>query len=159
MRCNMKNIVNIINFVRGVEPRPRDIDLQKPVIEQIRLLRENGLRGTFLLQYDALIDKSYLKLMDSCKDICEIGLWLEIVQPLVEKIGEPWRGRYSWDWHNDVGFLIGYEPQVRIRLIDAAMEQFKTTFGYYPESVGSWHIDAVSMKYLAEKYNVVACCI
>ncbi len=155
----MKNIVNIINFVRGIEPRPRDTDLQKPVIEQIRLMRELNLKGTFLLQYDALIDKSFLDLMDTCKDFCEIGLWLEVVQPLVEKIGEKWHGRYPWDWYNDVGFLIGYEPETRLRLIDEAMAQFKKTYGKYPDSVGSWHIDAISMKYLADKYNISACCI
>lgn len=155
----MKNIVNIINFIRAVEPRPREVDLHKPVIEQIRLMRKHNLTGTFLLQYDALIDDSYLKLMDTCKDFCEIGLWLEIVQPLVEKIGEKWCGRFPWDWYNDVGFLIGYEPEVRLRLIDEAMKCFKETFGKYPESVGSWHIDAVSMKYLSEKYNVSALCI
>lgn len=155
----MKNIVNIINFVRGIEPRPRDTDLHKPVIEQIRLMRENDLRGTFLLQYDAFIDDSFLKLMDDCKDFCEIGLWFEVVQPLVENIGEKWNGRYSWDWYNDVGFLIGYDPSVRFRLIDAAMDKFKEIFGYYPKSVGSWHIDAQSMEYLDKKYNISAMCI
>lgn len=156
----MKNIVNIINFVRAVEPRPgRNIDLQGVVKEQIRLLRQNHLRGTFLLQYDALKDNDYIELMKSCEDICEAGIWFEVVQPLVEAVGEIWRGRYSWDWYNDVGFLIGYAPEIRRKLIDEAMETFREIFGDYPESVGSWHIDAVSMAYLAEKYHVKACCI
>lgn len=61
---SMKNIVNIINFVRGIEPRPgRNIDLYQPVREQIRLMRENDLTGTFLLQYDALIDAQFRTLM------------------------------------------------------------------------------------------------
>lgn len=156
----MKNIVNIINFVRAVEPRPgRNIDLPGTVREQIRLLRQNGLRGTFLLQYDALKDDVYIELMRSCADICETGIWFEIVQPLVEAVGEVWRGRYSWDWYSNVGFLIGYEPGVRRRLIDEAMETFRGIFGRYPGSVGAWHIDAVSMAYLAEKYHIKACCI
>ncbi len=156
----MKNIVNVINFVRAVEPRPgRNIDLKEPVREQIRLLKETGLRGTFLLQYDALLDNEFVDMMKDCADFAEVGIWYEIVQPLVEKIGEKWNGRYSWDWYNDVGFLIGYEPSVRLKLIDESMAKFKEIFGKYPDSVGSWHIDAVSMKYLSEKYNVSACCI
>ena len=157
----MKNIVNIINFVRGVEPRPgrENLDLVKPVKEQIALLRKFHLRGTFLLEYDALINDTYIELMKSCADICEVGLWLEIVQPLVEKIGETWYGRYPWDWYNDVGFLIGYEPDVRIRLVDEAMERFREIYGYYPESVGSWHLDAVSLAHLEAKYHIKACCI
>ncbi len=155
----MKNIVNIINFVRGVEPRPgRNIDLKKPVIKQIEIMKENGLRGTFLLQYDALTNPEFLSIMETCRDFCEIGIWLEVVQPQVEAAGGIWQGRYSWDWHNDVGFLIGYEPEFRKKLIDVAMSKFKEIFGYYPKSVGSWHIDAVSLKYLHEKYKIVSSC-
>ncbi len=156
----MKNIVNVINFVRGIEPRPgRNIDLVEPVREQLRVMRENGLRGTFLLQYDALLDNRFVELVKENSDIAEVGLWLEIVQPLVEKCGEEWHGRYPWDWYNDVGFLIGYEPEKRKKIVDEAMNGFKDVFGKYPEAVGSWHVDAVSMKHLDEKYNVSACCI
>ena len=42
----MKNIVNIINFIRGIEPRPgRNIDLVKPVREQIRIMKELHIRA------------------------------------------------------------------------------------------------------------------
>ncbi len=156
----MKSIVNIINFVRGVEPRlGRNIDLVKPVVEQLRILRETGLCCTFLLQYDALISDKYISLIKENADICEVGLWLEVVEPQVHAAGGKWNGRYSWDWYNDVGFLIGYEPNFRLKLIDTAMDKFKEIFGYYPSAVGSWHIDAVSMKYLDEKYGVSAACI
>ena len=50
-----RQIVNIINFIRAVEPRS-PMDLMTPVKEQIRLMKEHSLRGTFLLQYDALVD-------------------------------------------------------------------------------------------------------
>ena len=156
----MENIVNIINFIRDVEPRPgRDIDMKLPMREQIKLMRNNGLRGTFLLQYDTLIDSSFDELIDDAATFCEIGLWLEIVQPQVEAAGLEWKGRYPWDWYNDVGFLIGYEPEQRLKLIDVAMKRFKERFGRYPDSVGSWHIDAVSLKYLECKYHVSAACI
>lgn len=156
----MKNIVNIINFVRGCEPRAKSNEFLLYFEEQlVRLARETGLPSTFLLQYDAFTKTEFAELMKSCEDICELGVWFEMCQELIEKVGETWRGRYPWDWWNDVGFLIGYEPEVRLRIIDEVMDRFKETFGYYPKSVGSWHMDAVSMKYLAEKYEVKACCI
>ena len=156
----MKNIVNIINFVRAIEPRPgRNIDMQEPMREQIRLLRENDLRGTFLLQYDTLIDPTFDTLIEDAASFCEIGLWLEIVKPQVEAIGLEWKGRYPWDWYNDVGFLIGYEPEQRFKLIDVAMQRYHDRFGHYPESVGSWHMDAASLKYLDDKYKISAACI
>jgi len=154
----MKNILNIINFVRQNEPREaRDIDLPGTTRRQIGEMRRNNLPGTFLLQYDALIDPEFEKMFTGCE--FELGLWLEIVQPQVEAIGEVWRGRYPWDWFNDVGFLIGYEPAVRERLIDEAMNKFREIFGYFPRSVGSWHMDAHSMAYISDHYEIHAFCI
>lgn len=156
----MKKIVNIINFVRGVEPRPGHVvDLHNPVREQMRIMRELGLKGTFLLQYDALYDEEILQIVKAAPSGVELGLWLEVVQPQVEAIGLQWRGRYPWDWHNDVGFLIGYVPDERKKLIDEHIRKFEEIFGYYPKAVGSWHIDAVSLKYLSEQYEIDASCI
>lgn len=56
----MENIVNIVNFIRGAEPRRRWIDLVEPVREQIRLMKENHLKGTFLVQYDAMLREDIL---------------------------------------------------------------------------------------------------
>ena len=58
-------IVNIINFIRLTEPRSEevtDLVLFKTVQSQAEDLRSKGLTGTYLLQYDALIDPSYQKL-------------------------------------------------------------------------------------------------
>jgi hypothetical protein len=79
-------------------------------------------------------------------------------QPLVEKAGLKWRGRYPWDWHANVGFVTGYMPVERERLIDVYMTDFKRIFGYYPASVGSWFIDAHSLRYMYEKYHIAASC-
>ena len=47
------NVMNIVNFVRGCEPR-KPKDLYTPVAQEIAVNRENGLKSTFLLQYDAI---------------------------------------------------------------------------------------------------------
>ncbi|MFZ0280579.1 MAG: hypothetical protein WAL29_02935, partial [Bacteroidales bacterium] len=50
-------IVNIINFIRLLEPRDRKITedvLYQTVVKQIELMKKYKLGGTFLLQYDAL---------------------------------------------------------------------------------------------------------
>ncbi|MGN1451301.1 MAG: hypothetical protein ACI4XQ_04320, partial [Eubacteriales bacterium] len=77
-----RQILNIVNFIRAVEPRtPTDMPL--PVREQIRLMKKHRLRGTFLLQYDALIHSEFtglLKELDPAQ--FEIGIWFETVQPL-----------------------------------------------------------------------------
>ncbi|WP_235949420.1 hypothetical protein [Paenibacillus glycinis] len=152
------NRVNIINFIRGFEPR-EPIDLVEPVKEQLALVRKHGLPATWLLQYDALINPEFTELLlREADDSQEIGVWLEVVQPLAEKAGIPWRGRYAWDWHAHIAFTVGYSPQERERLADVLMEDFRDRFGYYPKSVGSWFLDAHVLGYLSDKYGIIASC-
>lgn len=156
----MNNIANIINFVRAVEPRVEDDSYLLPTLKnELELCRRHDFRSTVLLQYDALISEDYRVLLNEYADETEKGLWFEVVKPLCEACGIEWRGRYPWDWHNDVGFLIGYEPEDRKKLIDEAFERYKYYFGAYPEVAGSWHIDAFSLAYMTEKYNIKAACI
>ena len=156
-------IVNIINFVRLLEPRDpvnfsEDV-LFKTVEKQAADLCEKQLPATFLLQYDALITPRYQELMkNSLYPGSEVGGWWEITQPHVEAAGLKWRGRYPWDWHADVGFATGYTPEEREVLVDVYMAKFKAIFGYYPKSVGSWFIDAHTLTYMYEKYGIVASC-
>jgi hypothetical protein len=155
-------IVNIVNFIRLCEPRIESYTpdvLYETVVKQIEIMTKYRLGGTFLIQYDALLDERYQTLLKALPaDMFEVGAWWEIPQPLVENAGLAWRGRYPWDWHADVGFATGYSPAERERLADVYMGDFKRIFGHYPKSVGSWFIDAHSLAYLQRKYGIVASC-
>lgn len=155
-------IVNIINFIRYTEPRREAITeqvLYETVVSQAEDLRSKGLIGTYLLQYDALIDSSYQALMkEEIERGCEVGAWWEITQPHVEAAGYSWRGRFPWDWHANVGFSVGYTQEERERLVDVYMDKFKEIFGFYPKSVGSWFIEAGTLAYLRDKYGIEASC-
>ncbi len=154
----MRNIINIVNFIRGVEPR-MPIDLVEPVARQIELMKEHKLPGTFLFQYDALIRPDMTGLFDGIdRDQFEIGVWLEMNRPMVEAAGLPWRGRPGWDWDStaNVGFSVGYAPDEREKLVDVLFEKFREQFGEYPRSVGSWMIDAHSLEYMQQKYGLDA---
>lgn len=153
-----RQIVNIINFIRGVEPR-EPIDLIKPVTEQIRLMKEFGLRGTFLVQYDAMILPEYQEILKSLDPAqFEIGVWHEVVQPMVEKAGIKWTGRFPWDWHTNCGFPVGYTKEQREALVDILFEDFKKIFGYYPRVFGSWFYDAHTVRYITDKFEIDALC-
>ena len=155
-------IVNIINFIRYTEPRNDEITekvLYETVAAQAEDLRSKGLIGTYLLQYDALIDTNYQKLMkQEIERGCEVGAWWEITQPHAEDAGFVWRGRFPWDWHAHVGFSVGYTAEERMTLVDVYMAKFKEIFGEYPKSVGSWFIDAGTLAYLSDKYSIDASC-
>lgn len=156
-------IINVINFIRELEPRNFGIssqDLYEATYQESQQMKAYGIKGTWLIQYDALIDTKYQQLLKS--EIArgsEVGGWWEITQPHVEAAGLEWRGRYPWDWHANVGFSVGYTPAERETLVDIYMERFKEIFGCYPKSVGSWIIDAHSLNYMYEKYGIIASCI
>lgn len=153
-------VINIVNFIRLLEPRDPKITedvLYQTVVKQVEMMKKYNLGGSFLLQYDALMDSRYQTLLKSLpKESFEIGAWWEIPQPMVEKAGLKWRGRYPWDWHADIGFSTGYTPAEREKLADVYMADFKNIFGYYPKSVGSWFIDSHTLNYLYEKYHIIA---
>ena len=156
-------IVNFINFIRQTEPRwPDDYPdeyLYQTTVNELDQLNDFGFKGTFLIQYDALINPAYQELLKKAiEQGHEVGAWWEITEPHVKDTGMKWRGRYPWDWHADVGFATGYTPEERIRLVDVYMKKYQSVFGCYPKSVGSWFIDAHTLAYLYDRYNIVASC-
>lgn len=159
---NHPRIVNIVNFIRLCEPRDAAVTedvLYQTVVNQVTMMKKYNLGGSFLLQYDALLDPRYQQLLKSLPDSSfEVGAWWEIPQPLAEHAGLKWRGRYPWDWHANVGFSVGYTPSEREKLVDTYMKDFKQIFGYYPKSVGCWFIDAHTLHYMYQKYGIVASC-
>lgn len=157
--CMNRQVVNIVNFVRGCEPRAQ-MDLVRPVLEQIALLKAYGLPGTFLVQYDAFIREDIRSLLEKLDDSFEIGVWLEANQPLIERSGIEWRGRrdWQWDYDADIAFTPGYRPEERRKIVDVLFNDFKRIFGSFPSSVGSWFVDAPTLEYMYREYDIGASC-
>lgn len=153
----MKNIITIVNFIRARDPRSTEAELKEAVINQMKLAEQYELPTTFLFQHDALVREDFTALVRK-HDYIEIGLWLELNQDLVERAGGKWNGRegYFWDWYSHADLTVGYAPEIRKKMIDIAMEDFKKAFGEYPKTVGSWLIDAVTLKYLQDNYRISA---
>lgn len=150
--------LNVVNFIRGVEPR-EPMDLLLPVQRQMDLSLKFGLPTTWLLQYDALIAGPFVQeLKNRMTPDHEVGFWFEMNEMLCRHALVEWRGRpgYEWDYNPSVAFSIGYTKEERIKLIDAAMYSFHSIFGHYPKSVASWNLDAVSMTYFSDQYGIDA---
>src|SRR5262245_29969920 len=63
-----RRIINIVNFIRLLEPRDTAITqdvLYQTVVKQVELMKKYHVGGTFLLQYDALMDPRYQHLLNS----------------------------------------------------------------------------------------------
>ena len=50
-----KRVMNLVNFVRGCEPRQPWQDLYTPIKEEIAINKSYGFDHTVLMQYDAII--------------------------------------------------------------------------------------------------------
>ena len=158
--ASVRKVVNIVNFVRSADPRPPRAEMISAIREEVALNRKYGFENTILLQYDALVDPEMMaEVLKSDKSKTEFGLWFEMSRPLNEAAGLPWRPKsprenWNWDWHINPGFLMAYDHAGRKSIIDTAFKRFKTDFGYYPKSVGSWLLDAWSMDYMEKTYGV-----
>ena len=155
-------IINFMNFVRYYEPRINDIQAGKDILfettkKEMELAKEFGVKNTFLLEYDALIDERYINFFkENADENTELGLWFEIPKQLLDRVGLEWRGRegWTWDWEIIPGFSMAYTREERELIIDEAMNRFKEIYGYYPKSVASWLIDTYTMELLSKKYDV-----
>lgn len=158
---NQPRIINIVNFIRQTDYRVEDSDrkLYETVCRQVDLVNRYDLPATFLLEYDALINPLYQKLLKTkLRNGAEIGAWWELTQPHIEAAGLKWRGEHPWVSHANIAFSTGYTKEERERLVDVYMRKFKDVFGTYPKSVGSWYIDAHTLAYMHDRYGIEASC-
>lgn len=151
--------VTVVNPIRGSDFWDRqDQQPETAVAGQMEILKEKRIIATWLIRPDALTNKGIIDLLKSGPAYHEKGLFLEVTPSWAKQAGVVYRESAAWHLAESV-FLTGYEPNDRKKLIDAAFEQFKSTFGGYPKSVGAWWIDSYSLDYMERKYHIVAAMI
>ncbi len=82
-----KNVINIINFVRGNDHRETPEELLDTFRRQVEMCADYGMPCTFLMQYDAFVKPEYAELLTDADEKTEVGVWIEMAKPLVEKCG------------------------------------------------------------------------
>ncbi|MCX6724817.1 MAG: hypothetical protein NTV20_01820 [Candidatus Shapirobacteria bacterium] len=154
-----ESFVNIVNPVRGNDFW--SLEKQKPedaVKEQLKIIKENNFSATWLLRPDVIFDNQLSDQFKNFSNNQEIGLFLEVTPVWADKADVDYHQTISWHYANSV-FLSGYKVEERYSLIDTVFTKFKEIFGYYPKSVGAWHIDANSLFYMEKKYGIKAALI
>lgn len=145
--------VLFINQVRGTEC------CQKGSLEyakkQLDFFTKNNAAATFVLRYDALIDRKFTSLFKQYQSsLFEYGVFLEITPQLARDAGVVYRGVEERWYRAQYAYLVGYSQAERVKLIDTAMSAFKRQFGVYPKTTGGWMIDTYSAEYLSDTYGV-----
>lgn len=158
-------IVNIYNFIRmsHSEPSKFVIDDFETIQNQLIVAKQFGLPATYALKYDALMNSQYQNLLKEYLDENdEISAWWEISEPLCLRAGVAFRRNKIQEEYDDrvnSAYSLGYEPWERKLLVDAYMKDFFQVFGKYPETIGSWVLDSVTMDYAAKQYGIVGIAI
>ncbi len=135
------------------------MDMMLPVRQQMELILAHDLPATWLLQFDALISGPFAEyLRRNMAPDHEVGFWFEMNQRHCQAAGVEWRGRpgYPWDHTPSVAFTIGYTPEERVKLADAAMREFKVIWGKTPASIASWNLDGFTINHLSQNYGINA---
>lgn len=157
--------VNIYNFIRMSHTEPTRFiqDDFDTIRNQIITVKQYGFPGTYALKYDALMEPRYQALLKEYLDERdELSAWWEITRELCERSGVCFRSKDReeiYDDRVDSAYSIGYAPEERVKLVDGYMADFYAVFGKYPQSIGSWVLDSVTMAYAAEHYGVQACAV
>lgn len=147
--------VSLVNPIRGNdfwEHQHSILDTPKAQYEQIV---KNNLGATWLLRYDALKETVVIDFAKSLNDKQEVGLFLEVTPSFARDSDVKYNESPNWHYPKSV-FFTGYAQGDRIKLIDQAFKRYKEVFNRNPKSVGAWWIDAFSLGYMREKYQIEA---
>ena len=153
--ANENRFVTIVNPVRGDEFfDSKTVDILSGVKLQKGLIDKSRLKATWLLRFDSINSEEMSSYFKNNFNDQELGIFMEVTlsQSRQVEVSYP-QGGLFWHDANKI-FLSGYKPEERVKLIDGIFSRFKETFGYYPRSVGAWHIDAFSAEYMRRKYGV-----
>lgn len=145
-------------FVTIVNPVRISTYNQNPVASikaQYEIIKKLNLPATWLVTYDVLENPEMVANLKNFNSKQEIGLFLEVSKNSANKSGILYHETGSWHFANAV-LLSGYTQEERIKYLDMVFGKYKSLFGVYPKSVGSWWTDSFSLSYIHNKYGVIA---
>lgn len=150
------SFVTIVNPVRGKEfwglagQEPLTaVEAQKDILEKY------DFSATWLLRPEAIYDREIANYFKALGKNHELGIFLEVTPIWADEAGIAYHSSVLWHYARSI-FLSGYLPEERQKLIDAAFLKFNQVFGYFPKSVGAWHLDSSSLDYMQRRYQIDA---
>lgn len=144
--------VTVVNPIRGRS----QIGDSKNIDQFIQMVGEENIPTTFLIQYDNLSDEQVVDKLKNLSQDQEVGLFLEVSESWANDSRVAYLFGDGDYYRADKVLLSGYDPEDRKRLIDQVFNEYKKKFGFTPKSVGAWYIDAFSLLYMRQRYNVTS---
>lgn len=118
---------------------------------QQRLAHENGLKVTIHMTYAALFNKEAVEIAKNDHKIYGDEIALSLLGLPCEEFREKYKTKDFCIWM--------FSMEDKKRIVDDVFGKFHDIFGFYPESTGSYYMDADLTNYIKETYPSVKCAI
>jgi hypothetical protein len=145
--------ITIVNPIRGEDFWNYAYSILETPRKQYELINSKNIEATWMPRYDALKNSEVQTFLKNLNSKQEIGIFLEVTPTLANDAGVIYNQSENWHYAKSV-LVIGYSQDDRKKLIDTVMSEYKKIFGKYPKSVGAWWIDAYSLQYMKDKYQI-----
>jgi len=149
-----ESFASVVIPVRGKDFWEESVSPAEVAILQKELIDKYEFKSTFLLRPDIFLDDSTFASFKNNFDKHELGIYFEITPALANASEVAYPKGEKADANRF--FLSGYSTDKREKFIDTAFSKFKDEYGFFPTSVGAWHIDSYSAKYMRQKYGVTS---
>lgn len=118
---------------------------------QQRLAHENGLKVTIHMTYAALFNKEAVEIAKNDREVYGDEIALSLLGLPCKEFREKYKTKDFCIWM--------FSMEDKKRIVDDVFGKFHDIFGFYPESTGSYYMDADLTNYIKETYPSVKCAI
>ncbi len=118
---------------------------------QQRLAHENGLKVTIQMTYAALFNQEAVQIARDDHEKYGDEIALSLLGLPCEQFREKYKTKDFCIWM--------FSMEDKKRIVDDVFGKFHDIFGFYPESTGSYYMDADLINYIKEAYPSVKCAI
>ena len=118
---------------------------------QQRFAHENGLKVTIHMTYAALFNKEAVEIAKNDREVYGDEIALSLLGLPCEEFREKYKTKDFCIWM--------FSMEDKKRIVDDVFGKFHDIFGFYPESTGSYYMDADLTNYIKETYPSVKCAI
>ena len=118
---------------------------------QQRLAHENGLKTTIQMTYASLFNDEAVAIAKEHHEKYGDEIALTLLGLPCKEFREKYKTKDFCIWM--------FSMEDKISIVNDVFEKFHERFGFYPESTGSYYMDAELTNYIKEKYPSVKCAV
>ncbi len=118
---------------------------------QQRIAHENGLKTTIQMTYAALFNDEAVALAKADHETYGDEISLSLLGLPCKEFREKYKTKDFCIWM--------FSMEDKKEIVNDVFEKFHERFGFYPESTGSYYMDAELTNFIKEKYPMVKCAV